>query len=417
MKKRMKRLTAILLSVIMLTISLPTLSAGAEITQDPWMYKIDSQVLERMDNLSEEETIRVWIWFTYYDENERERRIEEETGLTEELVNERQRKISDEYNALIKPLSDQMKDSSLSNEERTALSAQIAELRTKRNGEIRAVHTKYWKCRKRIMHEMGVGHSTEVLNEIGVPEENIIFVSSVCVAIVNLPKSLVFPAAHLQDVVDISYDEQGEDLPEPTETDNIRGWLDYYIHENHASSIGSFVSTPDIHQYEELYTHRDSSGEVDWVLIDASIGGAEPWMGFDIIGNRVRTMGPREVFPFGMAVYDAQEHTFCDLSEMDDYSAYPGLDKAIDTYGKGRLLGDLDQDDAITVLDATILMRCAAQIAHYPDTDLIMPDEYIDSSFKPLTYYSDFNRDGKRNVTDATCIQRYLVGASYPKYR
>ena len=417
MKKRMKRLTAILLSVIMLTAALPTLSAGAEITQNPWMYKIDSQVLERMDNLSDEETIRVWIWFTYYDENERDRRIEEETGLTEDLVYERKHQIGDEYDALIKPLSDQLKDSSLSDEKRAALSAQITELRTKRNEDIRAVHTKYWDCRKRIMHEMGVGHSTEVLNEIGVPEENIIFVSSVCVAIVNLPKSLVFPAAHSQDVISISYDEQGEDLPEPTETDNIRGWLDYYIHENYASSAGSFVITPDIHQYEELYTHRNSNGEVDWVLINALIGEPDPWMGFDIIGNRVRTMGPLEVFEFGMALYDAQEHTFCDLSKTDDYSAYPGLDKAIDTYGKGRLLGDLDLDDEITVLDATILMRCAAQIADYPDTDLIMTEEYIDSSFKPLTYYSDFNRDGERDITDATCIQRYLAGSPYPKYR
>lgn len=355
--------------------------------------------------------------FTYYDENERERRIEEKTGLTERLLDERLDQIGDEYDALIKPLSDQMKDSSLSDEERAALSAQITELRTKRNEERRAMRNKYWDCRKRIMHEMGVGHSTEVLNEIGVPEENIIFVSSVCVAIVNLPKSLVFPAAHSQDVISISYDEQGEDLPEPTETDNIRGWLDYYIHENYASSFGSFVSTPDIHQYEELYTHQNSNGEVDWVLINAHIGEPDPWMGFDIIGNRVRTMGPCEVFEFGMAVYDAQEHTFCDLSKTDDYSAYPGLDKAIDTFGKGRLLGDIDQDDEITVLDATILMRCAAQITDYPDTDLIMPEGYIDSSFKPLTYYSDFNRDGKRNITDATCIQRYLVGASYPKYR
>ena len=83
MKKRMKRLTAILLSVILLTAALPTLSAGAAITQDPWMYKIDSQVLERMDNLSDEETIHVWIWFTSYDKDEFERRVKEETGYTE----------------------------------------------------------------------------------------------------------------------------------------------------------------------------------------------------------------------------------------------------------------------------------------------------------------------------------------------
>ena len=229
---------------------------------------------------------------------------------------------------------------------------------------------------------------------------------------------MIFPVAMSKDVTGIYFYDDGTDAVEPTADATIRERLEYYVYENYGIFYqGQLTYVPEIFSYEELYTHKDSEGETDWVLIDANIGSPEPWMGFDIIGNRVRTMGPCEVFSFGMALYDAREHTFCDLSTTDDYSAYPGLDKAIDTYGKGRLLGDLDLDDEITVLDATLLMRCGVQIAEYPDTDLIMTEEYIDSSFKPLTYYSDFNRDGERDITDATCIQRYLVGASYPKYR
>ena len=204
-------------------------------------------------------------------------------------------------------------------------------------------------------------------------------------------------------------------LEEPPEDASIEDQLAYYVYKIYGAYYPSDL--PEIFSYEELYTHTDISGDTDWALIYAEIGGAEPWMGFGIIGNRVMLMGPLTVFTFGMAVYDAKEHTFYDLAKMDDYSAYDGLAEAIDTCGKGRLLGDLDLDDVISVIDATIMQRCEARIMEYPESDSVDAYEYIDSIFHPLQYYSDFNRDGSRDITDATCIQRYLVNAPYPKYR
>lgn len=78
------------------------------------------------------------------------------------------------------------------------------------------------------------------------------------------------------------------------------------------------------------------------------------------------------------------------------------------------MLGDIDGDDSISILDATMIQRCEIHVADYPEKDWINESDLVDDSFKPIHYYSDFNRDGERNILDATCIQRYLIGATYP---
>ena len=167
-----------------------------------------------------------------------------------------------------------------------------------------------------------------------------------------------------------------------------------------------------IYAYEELYTHYDKDGKADWVFINAFGGGAMPWIACKIFNHRVYLLDTTSsLFEFGMGLYDVKKDTFIDISRMDDYSAYDGLADAIDTYGKGVLLGDIDRDDAITIRDATILQRCSAKIAEYPANDEIEP---YSSSYTHIRYYSDFNLDGERSILDATCIQRYLVGAPYP---
>ena len=164
-------------------------------------------------------------------------------------------------------------------------------------------------------------------------------------------------------------------------------------------------------EYKELYTHKDKNNQTDWVMIYAiDCNAGAPWNAFAIIGNRVQVVSSTfDPFEFGMGLYDVAENEYHSLSQMTDYSKYPELVEAIDIYGKGRLLGDLDRDDEITVFDVTRIQRCEAEINDYPASDLIDPAQEIDPYFKPLTYYSDFNRDGNRDIFDATAIQRYLV--------
>ena len=158
--------------------------------------------------------------------------------------------------------------------------------------------------------------------------------------------------------------------------------------------------------YDEPYEHRDSSGDVDWVLIQAETFIAQDVVYEGIVGNRF-VFRPTPSYPFesGYGIYDVKKDIFVPLP-CGTESDYDGMTKALDTFVTGRLLGDLDGDDSITVVDATILQRCEAKMRDYP------ADDERSYPYGKIRYYSDFNRDGERNILDATCIQRYLVGLS-----
>ena len=104
-------------------------------------------------------------------------------------------------------------------------------------------------------------------------------------------------------------------------------------------------------------------------------------------------------------IYDFKKGTFVPLNS-DVTDRYDGLARVFDEYGTGRLFGDLDGDDCLTIIDVTLFQRCEAQICEYPDDELL--DDYLYRHAG--TYcFSDFNRDGNRDIVDATYIQRYLA--------
>ena len=160
--------------------------------------------------------------------------------------------------------------------------------------------------------------------------------------------------------------------------------------------------------YDEPYEHRDQNGDVDWVLIQAETFIAQDVIYEGIIGNRF-VFRPTPSYPFdsGYGIYDVKQDIFVPITR-DAESNYDGLTKALDKVVTGRLLGDLDGDDSLTVIDATIMQRCEAKMRDYPEND------ERNYPLGKIRYYSDFNRDGSRDITDATCIQRYLAGQTYP---
>lgn len=172
------------------------------------------------------------------------------------------------------------------------------------------------------------------------------------------------------------------------------------------------ISWSDIfYLYDELYEHHDSDGNTVWVLLHV-----EPYVGKtavyrDVIGNRALRKS-YESYPFmsGYGIYDVKKDTFVSVygGMVNDYD---GLANAYDEFGEGRLLGDIDNDDSITVVDATVMQRCDTKIRDYPVNDEI---ETALRNYTGTCYFSDFNRDGERDILDATCIQRYLVGMDYP---
>ncbi len=82
-------------------------------------------------------------------------------------------------------------------------------------------------------------------------------------------------------------------------------------------------------------------------------------------------------------------------------------------------LADMDQDDALTVMDATLLKKALAEI-ETPTTFIqtfstydCSPQWFPSNSPSEYAYrYCDFNRDKEINIKDSTDIQKYVAGIS-----
>lgn len=170
--------------------------------------------------------------------------------------------------------------------------------------------------------------------------------------------------------------------------------------------------TDGLMDYQELYYHRDNNGETDWALVYCYCNYSSPMPVTAVIGNRVITSGRWETpFETGFGVYDVGNDVFCDAAAAK-VSRLDGFTKAMDEFDfkglsieRGGLIGDVDGDDEISIVDATILQRCDAGIRDFPEDD----EFYLTADFS-MHSYSDFNRDGERDIIDVTMIQRYLVG-------
>ena len=163
------------------------------------------------------------------------------------------------------------------------------------------------------------------------------------------------------------------------------------------------------YDYKELYYHTGQNGETDWALVYAMLPMSSPIELYTIVGNRVVHPGNQyEPFDACYGIYDVKEDKFIDAASSAA-NRYPDFLQVFDEIGTGRLIGDIDRDDEISILDATLLQRCAAGMRGYPEDDTF----YITYEWGKSRFYSDFNRDGERDVLDATCIQRYLAGLPY----
>ena len=93
------------------------------------------------------------------------------------------------------------------------------------------------------------------------------------------------------------------------------------------------------------------------------------------------------------------EETFLDIMTGDN---------PINGYYQCCLLGDVDKDGEISVIDAIQIQKYAAGKTDLQDDDLFL--EYSYRVYGPnVKYRSDFNRDGERDIIDATAIQRFAV--------
>ena len=262
------------------------------------------------------------------------------------------------------------------------------------NMTIDDVHT-YDAVYNRLAKEYETAANQAFVTKSGIPEEDIVYISSMAPMVQLLANAqTIYRLAEMTEVESISYEgyqqteapaERPTELPTVTQpTSSVPLYQTQF-----ESYLNTFSTVPEFWSYSELYYHKDKNGENDWVLVKADSNIEQPAYYNAIIANRVIMRSSYGVpFSSGYGVYDVKADRFMNASSVD-------------------------RDNDISIIDTSLLQRCEIQLRDYPDDDLIIPEDGL--WLYSAKYYSDFNRDGERNILDATCMQRYLSGSSYPK--
>lgn len=160
------------------------------------------------------------------------------------------------------------------------------------------------------------------------------------------------------------------------------------------------------YDYFEKYYHYDENNELDWVLVCAGTMGYLPWEIQVTVGDRVFwASSERCPFSFSYAIYDVDLDRFFDLrTELLD--KYEGLYDVLSELNIGKLIGDVDNDGMLTIFDATFIQRVVAQMDEFDKKDVVAGYSLNNDT---IYFISDYNRDGERDILDATAIQYRLI--------
>lgn len=217
----------------------------------------------------------------------------------------------------------------------------------------------------------------------------------------NLTKAQITAAAACDKITSIDYEDRSQQATElPAEV------VPPYLYKARFAQKYADQYKENEWRYQELYYHKDENGETDWALVYAYLPMVAPLEFVTVVANRV--LFPYNIYsPFDAryGIYDVRADSFIDAGSLEAKS-YPDFVRVFDeTVTEGRLIGDLDRDGTISVIDATIIQRCEANLRNYPEDDVF----YLTYEWGNPRCYSDFDRDGERGITDTTAIQRYLA--------
>lgn len=164
--------------------------------------------------------------------------------------------------------------------------------------------------------------------------------------------------------------------------------------------------------YDERYYHKDTDGAIDWVLIYTFNMAQVEWEVRTgcVIGNRaIYDVSECSAFESWYGVYDVRNNRFIALPNATD-EVFPDLTDVVNHLKLGVMIGDVDRDGLISILDATYIQKILAGLMHntmIEDMDMFYGKALNEDT---IQYVSDYDRDGERSVLDATGIQKYLAG-------
>lgn len=161
------------------------------------------------------------------------------------------------------------------------------------------------------------------------------------------------------------------------------------------------------YMYDELYHYNDTQTNDSYYLIFGVTPQTRTEQIYEIYGNYIiRSKESYAPDAFGYFIYHEEYDNYLTLKEAINNNIQ-NIDKVFTEYGLGELIGDVDCDRTISILDATCIQRCLAKLEKYRQDDLVLGTSMnVDEK---VFYISDFDRDGQRTILDATNIQRYLA--------
>lgn len=154
------------------------------------------------------------------------------------------------------------------------------------------------------------------------------------------------------------------------------------------------------------YENNDPEASIEWVLVYAGDMSYKKGKIKQVVASRVFYSDEiSSPFKFKYAVYDVKADEFYDLSD-ELIEKYDGLYDALINENAGVPLGDADVDKELSILDATQIQLACARMTRFDENDALSEYTDCDGNF---TYISDINRDGERDIMDATGVQMHLV--------
>lgn len=182
---------------------------------------------------------------------------------------------------------------------------------------------------------------------------------------------------------------------------------------NHVLAVEDYINA--VVRLTERYYHYNIDGKMDWLFFDCYCwGGAD--MVFDCIfyGRYIYSSDLGVPFSYNCGVYDVELKRYYSLEEAVKVEKYADLDKALAAADYGVLIGDLNDDGNVDIMDATLSRMYLAGEKEFTETKQI--GTVYDYSLKKAFYISniaDMDRDNTYDVNDVTAIQKSAANLDY----
>ena len=217
----------------------------------------------------------------------------------------------------------------------------------------------------------------------------------------------VMKIVEMENVVSIGYDNtEVIDLSEPKGV-SLKELFAWWIEFSKFQPNYDEKSFDEYTKYQEIY-YGDGWTLIYGIYPDCPV----PWeqeyrmeINGRIISGIIGASNKDVAYPY--TVYDEHSEAFFSIANVS-VDEYEGLAKALTELKIGRPIGDADNDNELTILDATRIQRVLAELENVKDED----EYYYLSVAGAPRRFSDYDEDGDVTVLDATAIQRHLARLS-----